>query len=83
MAMRVTLGAGVEMQNFTPAYMKGFTYVRTIFPEPKFLGCIDNQIFLPMVLRCARENSAIIKPGLPLGTPFPSHKSPYLRHIII
>ena len=53
--MRFTLGAGVEMQNFTPAYMRGFTYVRTIFSEPKFLGCIDNQIFLPMVLRCARE----------------------------
>ena len=44
--------------------MKGVdvrTEVRTIFSEPKFLGCIDNQIFLPMVLRCAlraRESSA-------------------------
>ena len=44
----------LEMQNFTPAYMKGWTYVRTIFSEPKFLGFIDNQIFLPMVLRCVR-----------------------------
>ena len=54
----------LETQNFTPAYMKGVdvrTDVRTIFSEPKFLGCIDNQIFLPVVLRCAlraRESSA-------------------------
>ena len=34
--------------------------VRTIFSEPKFIECIiDNQIFSPMVLRCARESSAI------------------------
>ena len=32
--------------------------VRTILPEPKFLGCIDHQIFLSMVLRCPRESSA-------------------------
>ena len=33
--------------------MGGHTYgrLRTIFSEPKFLGCIDNEIFLPMVLR--------------------------------
>ena len=33
--------------------MGGRTYgrLRTIFSEPKFLGCIDNQFFLPMVLR--------------------------------
>ena len=42
--------------NFTPAYMKGSgrTYERMILSEPKFLGCIDNRIFLPflpMVLR--------------------------------
>ena len=42
------------MQNFTPAYMKGWMHIRTILSEPKFLGCIDNQIFLPMVLRCMR-----------------------------
>ena len=39
------------MQYFTPAYMKGWTYVRMIFSKPKFLGCIDNQNVLPMVLR--------------------------------
>ena len=44
----------VEMQNFTPAYMKGWTYVRTIFSEPKFIGCIGNQFFSLMVLRRAR-----------------------------
>ena len=43
-------GRVLEMQNFTPAYMKGY-YV-LIFLEPKFIGCIDNQIFLPIVLRC-------------------------------
>ena len=48
--------AGVlEMQDFTPAYIIGWTYVRTIFSEPKLLRCIDNQMFLPVVLRCARE----------------------------
>ena len=35
------------------SYMKGWTYVRTIFSEIKFLGCIENKIFLPMVLRFA------------------------------
>ena len=45
----------LKMQNSIPAYMKGWTYAgkyasRTIFSEPKFLGCIDRQIFLPMVL---------------------------------
>ena len=49
----------LEMQNFIPSYMKGWTYlrtypVRTIFSEPKFLGCIDYLIFLPMVVRSAR-----------------------------
>ena len=46
----------LQMQNFIPAYMNQWTYgrthsVRTIFSEPKFLGCID---FLPMVFRCTR-----------------------------
>ena len=40
----------LEVRNFTPAYMKRWTYrrayVRMILSEPKFLGCIDNQIFL-------------------------------------
>ena len=42
-------------------YMKGWTYVQTIFSEIKFLGCIDNKIFLPMVPRFAhfkRESAA-------------------------
>ena len=33
--------------------MKGWTYVPTIFSESKFLGYIDNPIFLPMLLHCA------------------------------
>ena len=46
-----TRGYVVEMQNFTPPYMKGWTYVRTysvwtIFSEPKFFGCIDLPNFL-------------------------------------
>ena len=52
----------LEMQNFIPPYMKGWTYIQTIFSEPKLLGCIDNQIFLPMVLCCRRfahESSTI------------------------
>ena len=40
------------VQNFTPANMKGWIYIQTILSEPKFLGCIDSQIFLPMVLLC-------------------------------
>ena len=43
------------LQNFTPAYMKGWTYVRTysvrtIFSKPKFLGCRVYQIFLPIII---------------------------------
>ena len=55
----------LEMQNFTLPYITGWTYVRTygtILSEPKFLGCIDNQIFLPMV-PTARESSAINSRG--------------------
>ena len=37
----------LEMQNFTPAYMKGWTYVRTIFSDPKFLGCIVTKFSYP------------------------------------
>ena len=48
----------LEMQNFTSPYMNGRTYVRTdgrtIASQPKFLGCTEKQIFLPMVLCCAR-----------------------------
>ena len=42
------------MQNFTAAYMNGWTYVRivrTILSEPKFFECIAKQIFLLMELR--------------------------------
>ena len=54
------------MQNFIPAYMKGWTYVRMIFSEPKFFGCIDNEIFLLMVLRCAlrASESSAVKTGI-------------------
>ena len=34
--------------------MGGRTYGRTILSKPKFLGCVDNQISLPMVLRYTR-----------------------------
>ena len=43
------------------SYMKGWTHVRTIFSEIKFLGCIANKIFLPTVFRFAhlkRESEA-------------------------
>ena len=43
------------------SYMKRWTYVRTIFSEIKFLGCVDNKSFLPEVLRFAhlkRESEA-------------------------
>ena len=43
----------LAMKNLTLAYMKGWMYVTTMLSEPKFLGCIDNQLFLPMVHRCA------------------------------
>ena len=50
----------LEMQNFTPAYMKGWMYVQTysvqtIFSEPKFPRCIVYQIFLP--IRCSAAHT--------------------------
>ena len=45
---------GASNANFHPVLHEGvdvLTFVGTIFSEPKSLGCIDNQIFLPMVLR--------------------------------
>ena len=45
----------LEIQTFAQAYKKGWTYVRTILSEPEFLGCIDDQIFLPLVLARERE----------------------------
>ena len=35
------------MQNFTPAYTKGWAYVRTILSEPKFLGCMITRFSHP------------------------------------
>ena len=37
----------LEMQNFIPAYMNGWTYVRTVFSETKFLGCTGYQFSYP------------------------------------
>ena len=45
---------GASNTNFHPVLHEGvdvLTFVGTIFSEPKSLGCMDNQIFLPMVLR--------------------------------
>ena len=56
-----------QTQNFIPAYMEEWTYgrthsVRTIFSEPKFLGCIDLPKFLthgaPLHALRARESFA-------------------------
>ena len=38
---------------FHPSLHEGWTYIGALFSEPKFLGCIDYQIFLHMVLHCA------------------------------
>ena len=51
----------LDMRNLPLSYMKGWTYVRTIFSEIRFLGCIDSTIFLPVVLLFAhlkRESEA-------------------------
>ena len=46
------------MREFHAGLHEGWTNGRTILSRPKFLGCLrDNQIFLPMVLRCARESA--------------------------
>ena len=44
----------IKVCHFASANMKGWTYVRTILSETKFLGSIDYHIFLSTVLRCAR-----------------------------
>ena len=70
----------LEVRNFTPAYMKGWTYrrayVRMILSQPKFLGCIDNQIFLGVVYmtpgRLSRRREI---------TPVPSHGSIFVQMI--
>ena len=56
----------IKVCHFASVNMKGWTYVRTIFSELKFLGSIDYHIFLPMMLRCALracESSAIKTEG--------------------
>ena len=82
----------LEMQNFIPAYMRGWTYVgtyasRSIFSEPKFLGCIDYQIFLPMVLLYALFAHARARPLLHLkklqnrfGCDSQNHEAGIRRH---
>ena len=35
----------------------GRIYLRKILSEPKFPGCIGNQIFLPMVLHQKKKNT--------------------------
>ena len=57
----------------------GRTYwrVRTIFSEPKFLGCIDNQVFLPMVLRYYRQLGGVAM-GSRLG---PNYMCMFMGHI--
>ena len=49
----------LEMQNFISTYVKrvdvpAYKYEGTLLSESKFLGRIGKQIFLVMVLRCAR-----------------------------
>ena len=69
----------LEMQNFIPAYTKRWTHVRTypvrtIFSEPKFLGCME-YCFLPFVLRecasCARELRYYFAQGVLCHFPLP------------
>ena len=57
----------------------GRTYgrVRTIFSEPKFLACIDNQVFLPMVLRYYRQLGGVAM-GSRLG---PNYVCLFMGHI--
>ena len=52
---KVSKRASAWNAKFHPGLHEGWTYVgtyalRSIFSEPKFLGCIDYQIFLPMLL---------------------------------
>ena len=79
----------LEKQNSIPAYMKGWTFVgkytsRTIFSEPKFLGCIDCHIFLPMVLLYApfaHARALLLKqPQNRFGCDSQSHEAGIRRH---
>ena len=81
----------LEMQNFIPAYTRGWTYVgtyasRSIFSEPIFLGCIDYQIFLPMVLLYAPFTHArapllhVKQPQNRFGCDSQNHEAGIRRH---
>ena len=68
------------MQNFTPAYMKRWTYVRTRtddFLRTKISRMIDNQVFLPMVLRYYRQIGGVAL-GSRLG---PNYVCLFMGHI--
>ena len=55
--------SGTWNAKFYPSFHEGVdvrTDVETIFSELKFAGCIDNQIFLPMVLHCVRCTQALL-----------------------
>ena len=70
----------LEMQNFTPAYMKRWTYVRTRtddFLRTKISRMIDNQVFLPMVLRYYRQIGGVAM-GSRLG---PNYVCLFMGHI--
>ena len=59
----ITKTSGTWNAKFYPSLHEGVdvrTDVETIFSELKFAGCIDNQIFLPMVLHCVRCTRALL-----------------------
>ena len=70
----------LEVRNFTAAYVKGWTYgrtyVRMILSEPKFLGCIDNQIYLEGVYMTPGRLSLRLE-----ITPVPFHGSIFVYMI--
>ena len=73
-----------EVRNFTPGLHERVdirSYVRTILTETKCLGCKDNQIFLPMVLRCTlpEHESYAINFVNPKGTNYGRHSLTKLR----
>ena len=75
-----------EVRNFNPGLHERVdirSFVRTILIETKFLGCKDNHIFSPMVLRCAlpeHESSAINFVKLK-GTNYGRHSLRKLRYL--
>ena len=57
------------MQNFNPAYMKGWTdrqtySVQMILLEPKFLGRRNNKVFLPLRYHSGLRAQAIVQDGI-------------------